>query len=794
MNFPYQPVILLVAYGLPILFVADTMMQILRRNLSHSENRLAAITTISLGLALLCQYVIHISPVQYATDLYTYVNYPLIFLVANNGVLFYMKITGLTCRLSWPVSVFIAYSPLLLYTALLLGFGGEFLFQPATTDGAFHRDQPAGPFYWVFLLLAFITSLTGVFCYWAWKAARLTAERKRFEALLKANLYCLGAILGIYGLIMTTPIPDSFSWLLGAIWPISLKVYVKYDFLPSVERKFELLHDLSPTAIVLLDRAMTMKDLNPAAKRLLGIDAADSHGWQDREFLEFLPPEDRIPLREAFRQSFPRREWTNRELTIVNRRGQERIVLVDTGIMPHGNDWFVLAVARDISERKAEERHVSYLAHHDTLTGLPNRLLYQRRLEEALEEAYKSGTSLAVMLIDLDRFKLINDTLGHHYGDRALVEVSRRLQAAIGDPGSTLLARLGGDEFILLRSGAAEPGSTEWLGERILQAFAQPVALEGQLYYLGASVGISVYPRDGGDKESLIKKADIAMYHAKHAGGQRCCHFSDGMLEPVQRDVELIRRLHQALAKEEFVIHYQPQVDLSSGEIIGAEALIRWNAEGTGMIPPGDFIPLAEQTGLIEPIGRWALREVCRKGKLWQDAGLEHFVLSVNISPKQFLQPDFSRMITQTLQSTGLEPSRLCLEITESMVVHNLQAARDMLGELAALGIRIAIDDFGTGYSSLSVVGQLPIDTIKIDRSFIAGLDKGPSGIALVRAMISMGHDLGKRIVAEGVETAGQLRILTELSCETAQGFYYYKPMPAERIDEFLRPTLREAK
>ncbi|OMF22544.1 hypothetical protein BK133_26225 [Paenibacillus sp. FSL H8-0548] len=557
---------------------------------------------------------------------------------------------------------------------------------------------------------------------------------------------------------------------------------MKYDVLPSVIKKYELLYHLSPTAILMLDRQMLLKEANPGAVRLLGFE--NEAELKNKALFDFLVEADRQNIRKDYEASFPRQNWRNYEMTIVDREEQRRIILMDTEMMTGSEEGFILAIIRDITQQKEEERLVHFLAHHDALTNLPNRYYFNRELEASLEAVKESKSLLGVMLIDLDRFKLINDTLGHQYGDEALVEVAKRLLNSVDE--KYLLARLGGDEFIILIRNVAEYDDIVSLAEKIHQDFQLPITLQEQDFYLGGSIGISIHPFDDNTSAGLIKRADIAMYNAKHNGGNQYRLYTNEMIAVVQRNVKLEKHLRKALELKEFVLYYQPQIDLASGRLIGAEALIRWKSAVLGMVQPGEFISIAEQTGLINEIGQWVILEACQQGRIWQEQGWGNFILSVNVSSRQFMQPDFVSKVQDNLRLSGLVPERLCLEITESMVVNNLNVAREMLDELVALGIHIAIDDFGTGYSSLSVLRQLPIAIIKIDRSFIMDMNAYDGGLSIVKTIVSMGHDLQKQVVAEGVETIDQLEQLKQLGCDKAQGYYYHRPLPIAEFNELI--------
>ncbi|OBZ07711.1 EAL domain-containing protein [Bacillus sp. FJAT-26390] len=782
----YQSVLLLLLFMLPVIFMIDTSLVIIRRTPRHIENRLAAITTSLLALLIFFQYIQQLLPADRTLAIAVYLVYPVGIASSSTSVLFHIRAANKYLRFPRLSSTGVAFAPLILYYLMLLIKGEPFLFTGIRTE-AFWKQALFAPAMHIILGMIFLFSLFNLAVSLKAKAKAInSAERKRYRVLIKANLfYLVAAIIAtllFFGLSPYLFIPDTILFLSMITWSISLRVFMKYDFVPSAEKKYELLYHLSPTAIVMLDHKMTMKEANPGALRLLGF--TNENELKGLSLSSFIVEPEWTGVEEAHAAPTPCEAWRNRELTIVDRLGQKRSILVDTEWMSEYEDGFILAVIRDITQQKEEARLVHFLAHHDALTKLPNRYHFNRELEASLESVKSSKALLGVMLIDLDRFKLINDTLGHQYGDEALNEIARRLLNNVSD--QHLLARLGGDEFIILIRDAKEYDEIVSFAENIHQAFQLPITLQGQDFYLGGSIGISVHPFDDNSSDGLIKRADIAMYNAKNSGGNQYRLYTSDMIVLVQRDVRLEKHLRKAPARNEFVLHYQPQVDLMSGRLIGAEALIRWQSRELGMVHPGEFITLAEQTGLINEIGQWVIAEACQQGRLWQEQGWVDFMLSVNVSSRQFMQPDFVNKVQEILRSSSLEPARLCLEITESMVVNNLNVARKMLDELVALGIHIAIDDFGTGYSSLSVLRQLPIAIIKIDRSFITDMDAYQGGLSIVKTIVSMGHDLQKQVVAEGVETLDQLKQLKQLGCDKAQGYYYHKPLPLVEFNKLL--------
>jgi len=449
-----------------------------------------------------------------------------------------------------------------------------------------------------------------------------------------------------------------------------------------------------------------------------------------------------------------------------------------------------VAIFTDISERKAQEARIEFLAHHDPLTGLPNRAALEAYLEGALAMARRHQTQVAVLFVDLDNFKTINDSLGHQAGDELLCEVASRLQGACRE--SDRVARLGGDEFVIILEGIRQAEAIAGVAEKILEAVNAPYQIGDRELHTSPSIGISVYPIDGPDTATLMRNADTAMYYAKANGRNNYQFFAEPMNQEANKRLHLESELWRALSENQLALHYQPQIDLLSGKIVGVEALVRWQHPERGTIPPSDFIPIAEETGLILPIGHWVLKTACRQAREWLDQGRDIGEMAVNISAHQFRQPEFAASVRSVLEETGLPAHRLELEITESVVMHGADSSVRMLAELKGMGIKLAIDDFGTGYSSLSYLRRFPIDRLKIDRTFVADLESDQDAASLVASIIALGQSLGLRLVAEGVENEAQADFLKEKLCERVQGYYFHHPDLPEAIQALLEGTMPE--
>ena len=439
----------------------------------------------------------------------------------------------------------------------------------------------------------------------------------------------------------------------------------------------------------------------------------------------------------------------------------------------------------DITERREAEQKIEFLAYHDSLTGLPNRVLLEDRVQQGIAMADRSGMGLALVFLDLDNFKKINDSLGHAAGDALLKEVAHRLKRCVRD--TDTISRQGGDEFVILLHDLQNGvDSCTPVLAKIMETLQEPYDWEGNELSTSASIGISLFPDDGRDFETLRKNADMAMYRAKEAGRNTYRFFDEEMDDEAVEHLLMRSGLRRALERGEFVLHYQPQIDLHTGQIIGAEALLRWQHPEYGLVPPNRFIPVAEDSGLIVPIGEWVLHEACRQAGAWQRAGLPPLVVAVNLSAVQFRRGSVEETVTRALAAAGLPPSQLELELTETILLQNVEQVLASVRRLKQLGVKLSIDDFGTGYSSLSYLKRFDIDKLKIDQSFIRDLASDPDDAAIVRAIIQMAHSLDLLAIAEGVETTEMLQQLQAFGCDEAQGYHFARPMPAQEFERYF--------
>lgn len=508
--------------------------------------------------------------------------------------------------------------------------------------------------------------------------------------------------------------------------------------------------------------------------------------------LDFYDETSRHLVRDALEKSMRSGQSWDLELQLVTAKGRNVWVratgVVETG--PTGAPVKLYGAVQDVTERHRADERIRRLAHYDDLTALPNRNLFTYHLGHALSRAERYGKQLAVLFIDLDRFKIINDTLGHDTGDRVLETIGRRLAEQMR--AADLVARLGGDEFMVIVEEVDSAEVVEDVARKLLLAIEQPVQHQDQEFSLSASIGISIYPQDGRDQQSLLKHADIAMYRAKEKGKNCFELYSSGMNSANMDRLSLESRLKRAVTEQnQFVLHYQPKVSVADGRVVGVEALVRWMSPDRGLVPPVEFIPLAEETGLIGAIGEWVFATACEQAAAWARKGLPPVRVAVNLSARQLYSPGFLDTVRRILVESGVQAGAMEMEITESVMMQDVEQVAAVLGELQTLGVHVAVDDFGTGYSSLAYLKRLPLDSLKVDRSFIRDVPGDPDDESITRAVVALAHSLRLKVVAEGVETEAQLGFLRELGCDEIQGFLFSRPVPAADFEDMLRRDLR---
>ncbi|TEU00418.1 MAG: EAL domain-containing protein, partial [Dehalococcoidia bacterium] len=561
------------------------------------------------------------------------------------------------------------------------------------------------------------------------------------------------------------------------------------EALQESETKFRTLAETIAAATFIFQGAR-FRYVNSATEELTGYSREE---LLTMNFWDMIHPDFREEIRERglARQrgeNVPRRYETK----LLTKSGKERWADLTVGVIEFEGKPAVLGTGFDITERRRAEETIRHLAYHDALTDLPNRALFQDRLTIALAQARRKKRMVAVLYLDLDHFKVVNDTVGHGKGDKLLQRVGERLTTLVRE-GDTV-ARVGGDEFTLLFPEVAGVEDAAEIAERVLKAFQQPWTLDGHEFHVTTSVGIAMYPNDGEDAESLLQNADTAMYRAKEQGRNNYQLYTPAMNARIVERLALENSLRSGLERGEFVVYYQPQVNIRTGQVVGLEALLRWQHPERGLVLPAEFIPVAEETGLILPLGEWVLRTACAQNKAWQEAGLPPLRVAVNLSARQFQQRSLIDMVAQVLQETGMDPHWLALEITEGVAMQDVDFTIAMLRGLREMGIQIAIDDFGTGYSSLSYLKRFPIDAVKIDRSFVRDLTVDPNDAAIATTVITMAHNLKLSVIAEGVETEEQLAFLRRHRCDEMQGFLFSKAVPAKAIEKIARTDRRRAR
>lgn len=553
---------------------------------------------------------------------------------------------------------------------------------------------------------------------------------------------------------------------------------MEYSLLES-EQQYKSLFEYHPDGIFVVDRKGKIMSTNPGIHKITGYSEQEI---QELSFEPIIIKEDLQRTNDHFRKT-KQKEVQSFQISIRHKGGY--LVELDVLSFPlivEEEILGIIGIAQDITDRKRAEEKMNYMAFHDDLTGLPNRRLFRKELRIALKQAINK-TEMALLFLDLDRFKHVNDSLGHAAGDKLLQVISDRLSKQI--PKNTTLARMSGDEFILLLPKISSHNEVEQLAQKLLQDLAIPVELEGFAFHITSSIGISLYPLDGEEVEPLIKNADIAMHRAKAQGKNTYKFYAPTMDQHTSERVTLENDLRKGIENGEFVVYYQPQFNIKTGKIIGAEALLRWQHPTQGIISPQTFIPLAEETGLIVPLGEWVLRTACKQNKAWQKSGYVFMPIAVNLSMRQFMQHNLVDQVAQILKATELDPKYLELEITESMTIDE-EHSICTLEQLHRLGIRVCMDDFGTGYSSLSYLKKLPISKLKIDRSFVWDINTDSNDNQIVTTIIAMAHNFNLSVVAEGVETEEQMDFLRKHNCEFVQGFLLSHPLPKEDIEKLL--------
>ena len=564
------------------------------------------------------------------------------------------------------------------------------------------------------------------------------------------------------------------------------------DALQDSEHRIRAILASAADGIITIDEHGNVESFNPASERIFGYAAADVVGRNVKMLMPDPYRSEHDGYLRAYGESGHGRIIGVGPREVLGRRQDGTVFPMDLAIsvMQVENRRVFIGIVRDITDRKHAEEQLNLLAHYDTLTSLPNRVLFNDRLKQTTIAAARHDRVVTVMFIDLDRFKTINDTLGHDVGDLVIKAAAERIVGCLR-AGDTV-ARLGGDEYAVVLADMAQTQDAARVAQKIVDAFSEPLRVAEHELFVTVSIGVTLYPSDDASVDNLLKNADIAMYRAKERGRNSYQFYTADMNAKAGERLALETHLRHALERGELLLHYQPQVDLQTGRIIGVEALVRWQRQ-TGLVSPADFIPLAEETGLIVPIGEWVLRTACARGKAWHDAGFGFLRLSVNVSARQFRQNDFSETVAKVLRDTGFPPVSLELEMTESLLMEHAEAMITRFEELHAMGVSLSIDDFGTGYSSLSYLKRFPIDTVKIDRSFVNDIITDPDQAAIASGIISLAQNLRLKVVAEGVETEEQAAFLRSRRCDAMQGYLFSRPVSHHALSSLLTEGRRWA-
>lgn len=566
-----------------------------------------------------------------------------------------------------------------------------------------------------------------------------------------------------------------------------------------LQKRYESIILSAGEGIIELDINGNLTYVNPAAEKLLSRQGAE---LLETSFLSFLRENNESDNNQKITWSEHPIYKTCKAGNIYHKddtnllRKDETLLPVEYTATPLHNErkeiQGIVIVFDDITLRKTVEDQLTNLALYDHLTKLPNRLLFEKTIAQTIARAKRSNKEMALMFLDLDHFKNINDTLGHDVGDMLLKGVAERLQGCIRK--SDTVARLGGDEFAIVLDEVMKAEDAGLVAEKIITSLGPPFQLNGHEVFASTSIGIAIYPVSGSDSITLTKNADIAMYQAKQEGRNNYRFFTETMNEEITHKLELIHNLRYAIEKNELFLQYQPQLDAKSKRILGVEALIRWQHPSLGLLQPNEFIYIAEETGLIKDIGEWAIDVACLSNKKWQKKGLPPIKVSVNLSSTQLLQSDVVSIVKKALAKSKLESKYLEIEITESSLITNQELCLDILNQLHSIGVNVAIDDFGTGYSSLNYLKRLPVDSLKIDKSFVSDIATDPSDAAIVKAVIALAHNLNLNVIAEGVETVAQESFLVEHHCDEVQGFLYSKPIPETEVEAFMKKSIAKEK
>lgn len=771
----YSFLLSLFLYMAPVLLIFYMAVEIFIRGRSL-VNRLSSALFFSLSLLLMGSFLTTVFPGQYVTTLTIWLKLLPAFLLLGFALHLTIVITNRYDEWSKRKVLLISYLPTLSFLFLLVP--SKYIFVDTIVRGEWTYGNPSPAIF----LIIITTSVYSTVCCTYFLAAglryvnrtKMTQKAKQIRSIMHAA--CIGGSFSIVisffnrFLIFSDQVSYPEPSILGILY-FAIKIRYtmsKYEFLPSIERKYKILFEMSPSAILLLNEKGKVIEANPAAQKLFRTPRSSFiHMTSEQLFKPYIGA------------AMPQANRDELKVTMLP-ISEERIVKIEKEKIETGGENFEYLLLWDITDSVQAEENITFMAYHDPLTGLGNRRKFQETLADLLQESQGRQEITAVILIDLDRFKQVNDTKGHHVGDLLLQYVADILRVQRGR--AELIARLGGDEFVLLLKGIREEPEVTEICNAIMNGFMQPFIHEEATYHITASMGICLASGEVCNPQLLLQHADLAMYDAKRNGRNRISFFTVLLKNEQERRHSLEERMREALIEERFTLYFQPQINLQSGKVWGVEALIRWVDVDGAMINPCEFIPLAEETGLIVPLGKWVLREACERGKCWLDQGFPEIPISVNVSNVELLNLQWFANVEEVLTTTGFPARLLHLELTESTISSKEPCIQEVYGKLLGIGICLAIDDFGTGYSTFSAMHAIRFQLFKIDRSIINDITKTHISREIVKAMIAMAHSLEQRVIAEGVETFEQEQILKELGCDIVQGYYYSRPLPEQQL------------
>ncbi|MBW5449307.1 EAL domain-containing protein [Cohnella sp. CFH 77786] len=790
MNVQLLPHIMLLV---PALFLFWMTAEIYSRNPGSALNRWTALTVFAFSCMIMGLFLEQTLPMELAPLFGRYFTYTAILVSLTASLYFVHLFTRSRVR---PAVLHLL--SLLPATGLGFLYSGSPRFGISVFPGPVWRTEVKSDGLDVLLLFFTLYSVVLYFIRMSQALRKLKSEpwlvgqRRRVRFFLAANAIAL-ALTAVCQFILKPLGPDHpyLSYEVLSVYPVLIICWamryamLHYGFLSSTGRRYEILFGKSPIGVSIFNDQGELLDANPAYLRLLGVaNPSDCSSWKKKRIADFAAFDDGGDNISLMSQGFREKRSLQLKGVMVNRLDERFIVEKSIDYFEMEGQMLAFAIIQDVTGQTAYEQNLAFLAYHDPLTHLGNRRWFYENLAGELERLRRTEERLAVLLIDLDQFKWINDTLGHHAGDELLRSVAERLKEAV--PAEAILARLGGDEFAVLIPNLSSECEAEGLAREVVAALRNPFPVSGRTFQVTASVGLSLAPKDGRDAEELMRNADSAMYSAKKAGRDGYGTFRPELIAESQRSLMLVNGLRTALEREEFTLQYQPQFDLQTGRTIGAEALIRWHSAEWGAVSPGEFIPAAEENGTIVPIGDWVLRSAIRQGKRWMEAGHAGLVVSVNVSARQLKDRQFAGRLAEILEEEQFPSCNLCLELTETSAIEDMEQSLHICREIVGLGVTLALDDFGIGYSSIGMLSQFPFHTIKIDKSLIRNIERNLNDVDIIQTIVKLSGNKGMKVLAEGVETEWQMELLRRFGCHAAQGYLLGRPMSADRFSERL--------